>query len=403
MSYKGEVSANEITPLQLPPLIDQLKNAYKSYIALLGTIENFNSRSDGISTDTLVKNLIHHLQSIQTMTGGAITYEKTDAPLKTQLFEGNPLPTDKIPETNNVLIVGAGPNGLYLAILLKAGNPELNVNVLENRVDLEGRRSLTREQYLDLKALCRNDLFIEVNKVSSRIAELLEVVDSNRFCATRPGLDPFYLIPVGPGGTGIETNLLEYILANRAQGLGVNIFHDKEPGNFYPKYTNSGTLAVFDATGGRLYKDMSGFIYLRKEDTSKIKPKNSWKIQELRNRGSFDVFRGYLPLDNAFRMINDIPYVAVGDTTLKTDYKNGRGIEFNWFLILRYALTFTYFYQRELASAAAGGGGGGLTGGRRRRTRKTALPLKYVALLKKSSRTRRRRRRRQLNGIHLMR
>jgi len=280
--------------------------------------------------------------------GGAITYILGDESIL-KPFMGNPFPADGIPDRDNVIILGGGPNGLFLATILKAAMPDLIVSVVENRVDDAGARLLTRTGKIHLpdsvSALTRlsDKVFGEfisiINTVAPGIGDIIMAKNQYKLYLSFNGLF---------NSSEIKTNQVELHYAVLAQSLGVNIFHDKNSISNVGKYINSKTLCFFDATGGRfrpLQPIWDKFIII---DEAKSRAEAAGEFRkltgELRYRESiglvkpFTVYEGYLPPELAVNDERGIPYVAIGDTAIRTNYKNGAGLYFNCFLSTFYAI-----------------------------------------------------------------
>ncbi len=318
------------------------------------------------------------------MTGGAITYSRPE--LKNLEFEGEPFAG--VPEEDNILIAGAGPNGLYMAAMLrqalpKKKFPKLHINVVESRVSPEGRRKITRSQEIGLAThyLKEPAILEEIEEISEDLYETLHDFKESAPRVFESTLDFAQAIKVNDemlqkfSSSGSErfmkhrtyrTNVLEYELAHYAQSLGVNIYHDasvRDPATLISKYTNAQTLVLFDATGGRLFgfDPSKGF--------KKIRTSEPFQQQIFANAlahvGSFDVYEGFLPPEDSVKMLGELLYVAIGDTTFRVDYFFGRGIAISWSLSFFYALQFTKYYK--IYSTVVGGGK------RRRQTRRQKL------------------------------
>ena len=304
------------------------------------------------------KLLEEFVKFIETSGGNKVTYN-LDAgdTLESKYFKGNDFPAEGIPDTENVLILGAGPNGSYMATSLKAAMPDLNVNVIESRVTDDGLRNLTRHGTIEIKEGAKTSILF------SRLQSQSEIKLREKILSNIPGFfelfnfdeDKYpeyagkflYLFLVPPiMGIFFNINSLEQTLAEIGQYLGVNIFHEKAYD--IRKYTNSKTLCIFDATGGR-FRRLDDFwknekLVLSKhfaedtEETLAKKPQLSVLLDRLKRGESLNMYEGFLPVELSINQQDDIPYVAIGETTLRTNYLNGMGLTFNSFLSLNYIL-----------------------------------------------------------------
>lgn len=292
--------------------------------------------------------------------GGLVTYKLNAGDLlETKKFSGNIFPEGGIPLTENVLILGAGPNGVYMATILKAAMPDLNVNIIENRVSEDNLRQLTRHGFLTIK-----DLFLKLPLNEKTLGysdpELIKNINElNDIIRTFPSLQYLFENFISPKNENylnlinfdiVQISFFEYYFAELAQYLGISIFHEKEFD--IRKYTNDRTLCIFDATGGRFrrvdeYWDrwrLNNDHVLNSLRTEK-KEKNESVLSILHDRiergETVNLYEGFLPVEFSINTERDIPYISIGDTTIRTNYMNSSGMNFNCFLSVNYVLLLT--------------------------------------------------------------
>ena len=104
-----------------------LMNVFINYLKLIEIKNNFDIC---YLFYYIVKFLKPTINKDTTQFGGTVTYE--NPPSAEEKYKGNDVSSEI---RQNVIIVGAGPNGLYMAISLKKMAPDLQVVVLENRID----------------------------------------------------------------------------------------------------------------------------------------------------------------------------------------------------------------------------------------------------------------------------
>ena len=257
---------------------------------------------DKNNTSDLFYYMIYNLLN-PTQTGGTITYNKEL--YKNGKFPGNEYVKDT---QDNIIIVGGGPTGLYMAILLKKINPQLKVVILERRIDTENLRSLTRSNTISLKtnlnlgfskytpSLSENitkanvDFFINGLKLFITDSKL-NLIDSK--------LNLIFFDEDLKENNSIQIKELEYKFANYAQELGVLIVHTVKS---YKEFVTDETKVIFDATGGHMenisynfYVDISQTI----GDGINLNPLNFFK---------------------------SVPIVSIGDSLYRGNYKTGYGL-----------------------------------------------------------------------------
>lgn len=187
--------------------------------------------------------------------GGDITYkvvnpEINSESLKEYRFKPNSSSIDN--STPNIIIIGGGPVGLYMSILLQKLYGEImKIYVLEKQRGGTDERSLERGQVLILGTLNTTIKPDEINtfksNIPNNIEELLLKKEKNEFSFSFLNIilnEEINLMPI---------NILEYKLANYAQTIGVNILHtvDTITMDNIHTYQNRNTKFIFDAVGGR--------------------------------------------------------------------------------------------------------------------------------------------------------
>jgi hypothetical protein len=238
----------------------------------------------------------------------------------------------------NILIVGAGPVGLYLAGILKMCAPHLDVNLLEVRV-ADGERTLSRNKRIEvMMSKMPNNLFA-VYKMSELLLNFCPTL-LNLFMSISTKTDKPILNLLGHVYTEhkwVAINFLEYKLAKFAQEQGVVIYHDSaaSAGRQYIEehYMNSKTLIMFDSTGGKLVKHPAQFSVVRadqgKSRLLKSRLLESYDVPEGEaESASFDVYEGYLRPEQAIHRLYGYTYIAIGDSFMKTDYRGGAAVSY---------------------------------------------------------------------------
>ena len=248
-----------------------------------------------------------------------------------------PTPRKAMKERPNVCIVGAGPVGLYMSVLLKHLAPSLDIVVVEKRATTEGARQLTRDKelYIPGAFLSRTRLFPSFPDPAADVATIEDAL--TRLCSplyellhTDGGLHLFaFLDRLWPAGItketvtkGIRINRLEHELAKAAQAKGVRIYHDNKITDLesvVSAYTNKDTLAVFDATGGRLVPVEFPLV-------ATYVPPSTLPAKKLdaehRAERRVPIYEGHLDPEVAVSRIpgrSNLLYVPIGDTFMKVD------------------------------------------------------------------------------------
>jgi hypothetical protein len=266
---------------------------------------------------------------------------------------------------DNILIVGAGPIGLYLAGLLKICAPHIEINIIEKRVSDDKQRALTRIGKLVLRSAYVYNTFYALDKMNELFSKACPILQELLI-----GIDPesknaslillnnirseIFTLTSGTEQT-YSINRVELLLANFAQRCGVNIYHDNKINSIEyieSNYVNKNTKYVFDATGGRLIKSRE--INAQFHNTRTV-PRN---FDEILNRkreegivGDFIVKEGYLTPEQAVYRRNGYIYAAIGETFIKTDYKESKSIVFGAAMSIGLVL----LVLRELLDSKKGG------------------------------------------------
>ena len=365
-------------------LIDEFTKWYTQFI---NTLKKKADSSPNRKTFTQGENYgVNHLQKVEILVlaafneffraqrGGAVTYSLEEGEDLTKGFEGNEF--KGLSPKDNILILGGGPNGLYMGLMLRRALPQIEVNILENRV-IGNKRTLTREGVVRVYGgiISSREPAKTFREIITDISpELLLFLVGNQnilnYFAILSILNPTAYKPnVLHDYTEIKTNTLEFFYANAVQQLGANIYHDSDPANI-KKYINSNTLCVFDATGGRFRKVIkpSGRSYWNNfsvGNVSRVYNNTSMPfLGPMRNRvvrnsedktkTNFSIYEGYLSPDLSINKIGETPYVAIGDTTLRTDYRKGLGLFLNSTLIITYVLLLKRLYNGLQPAVATG-------------------------------------------------
>jgi hypothetical protein len=379
-------------------LVKELRLTYESFInVILKETPGIVGFSRTIKTDDLIKGFLQRTlekngnNTLKYKTIGGGTYnipegqnirflQNPDTKFKGNIFE-------KINDKPNICIMGAGPNGLFMAIILHYAlkQYDIDIHIVETRIDEEGNRKLERTQQLVNKTpiivsepaekifskLIENivpELYSKVFYVRKKDGidipqlDFMAIIPEYREFINNPrpnNIKPEFIVDVTPSFRTrlIQTRVVEFGLAREAQKLGIKIYHESEPAIknsnslLISKYTNASTLILCDSTGGRLFKELENF-----KEVTTITPNNSYYNEsissELRYRGTFKVFEGFLNPDKAIRPLSDsLLYIAVGDTTFRSDFRASKGLMLNWLLELMYMITISNFFKNNTNSS----------------------------------------------------
>jgi hypothetical protein len=240
-----------------------------------------------------------------------------------------PNPYKELRARPNVCIVGAGPVGLYMAVLLKHLMPSLTVNVVEKRATESGHRSLARDKelYIPSAFISRTRVFPTWPDPGPDVAVIEEAMI--RLCPSLAALlsveGGFHLLgflPIyKPEKKEIRINRLELELAKVAQKMGVRIYHDNgitDLASIESRYTNEFTLVVFDATGGRLIP--TSFPKINTYTPAAVVPDKKLNTEH-RTERVVPIYEGHLDPETAIRSLTSSLYAPIGDTFMKVDFR----------------------------------------------------------------------------------
>jgi hypothetical protein len=262
----------------------------------------------------------------------------------------------------NVCIVGAGPVGVYMAILLKHLMPSLTVNVIEKRATESGHRSLIRDKelYIPSAFISRTRVFPTWPDPGPDVAVIEEAL--TRLCPSLASLlrveGGFHLLgflpSYAPTRRDIRINRLELELAKVAQKKGVRIYHDNgitDLASIESRYTNEYTLVVFDATGGRLIP--VEFPKINTYTPPAVVPDKKLNTEH-RTERVVPIYEGHLDPRSALRVLVSSLYAPIGDTFMKVDFRAASpGTVNGMILCVGMALAFMDAFSPKLSSKSS--------------------------------------------------
>jgi hypothetical protein len=402
MDYKDKYIKYKIKYLQLKNKNNMIGGNYEEFINNVIKIFNYITIKNDEARDYIpIQNIFEYKQiSI----GGYVTYNIdkniniNSEIMKTYKFPPNIGIVDC--SKPNIIIIGGGPVGLYMSILLKYLYRDMNIYVLEKRHDKLLKRNLTRSQVLLLSKLTLKGNWIFYKQfidlgIYSLITE--EEYYNNLFSFVPDIFKSLFINNqtkcfsfinfLDEDITTIPINILEYKLAKYAQTIGVNIFHTEEiTMKNLQNYVNINTKIILDATGGHLRRFFDAtekpiFFYYQKisetlfysysgyniisteinkeyifiddnniiirsdygdiyytstnftdNEEKVIKNKDGKNIEiTLKNKSEpFQIITGNLAPNEAVTKINDIPLISIGDSYMKTNFKNGCGLYYGF-------------------------------------------------------------------------
>jgi hypothetical protein len=323
--------------------------------------------------------------------GGEITYNIPNEPITSQSlskieFEYNKDVNNS--NNDNVIILGGGPIGLYMAILLKTFIPKMDVRIFEKRSSNNNKRKLERTNVIMTSFVLQQ--FMNGNNVLKKLLENIHL--NNAFDLNK---DDFYYLPNimhnnFKSSGNYPINILELYLSNAAQSIGVLIVqNDVNNQKELETHINEKTLSVFDATGGRLIffkpdwtiknprvricsyitgeksnlkknidnqRISKNFYYLESDYDfyySKCYENNYQTIdiddivnnKENIKTGNFEFSVKGFNKNNKMLLKNNTPLFSIGDSIRSVDFTTGTGFNIGILHSLIYALLFKKFHN----------------------------------------------------------
>jgi hypothetical protein len=301
---------------------------------------------------------------------------------------------NKISNTYNVLVIGGGPIGLFNAIILKTYMPELDIKIIEKR-QINGKRKLEREQIIKtgLYLSTTNTEYLNNKQFFSNLRLDYDNIHYDNIHAD----NGFILIPKKYWkypffNINISLNMLEFKLSNIAEEIGISIVQSSiEDTTFLISQITDKTLAIFDATGGRLnfnkpiwtkedapthnckyvigqqenlkpnYQGINekqgnrkflfqnslglGFYYYICDDNKEINIKEMVDNEKNVKQGDF-TFKAKGLNKNSVNEIENIPLISIGDSMHSADFTTGSGIAFGFIHCILCALLFKQQYNK---------------------------------------------------------
>jgi len=361
---------------------ERIKHIYRGFTIDLET------KRKPFSTNIFFQRWLHIHQKTTSRSLEDVTYSVQDPAsidtetIKQYQFGESPHST----ESRDFVIVGGGPVGLYMSILLKLFFPEKRILVLEKRHDAHKKRTLDRSNVVVLQKL-------HEKMDPSLVSAVVPAPFFSRFYDTNQKL--FSLVPFleNKYPMSMPINVFEYYLAHYAQTIGVIIQHTEEiTMSNIREYMDANTLAVFDATGGRMDRkpfqnayrlphkyisyaaksmvssnkpihqcfvklsetnsivlSQEGQVYYKaytgdsttssvKQDVYHIQNNQTIRIALKNPSEPFEVMSGNLTAEQAVQKVGETFILAIGDSFMKTNFQYGNGIYFGFSLAFQLAL-----------------------------------------------------------------
>lgn len=317
---------------------------------------------------------------------------------------------------HNVLIIGGGPIGLFMAILIKTYMPFLDVKIIEKR-NQEGKRKLEREQIVRLN-LCSSIENTEETNIKTFFEKIGLNYENIHDCPAGFGFIPKNHWDYNNSIIKISINILEFKLSTIAEEIGISIIQsDMQNIETLISLTTDKTLSIFDATGGRLsfnkptwtninapvrycsyitgksnnLKNINitqdvinkntyffprsigyGFYYgnCNKDQYPEIKSQNIVNEPDKIRSGQFEFTVKGLNT-NSVNEINGIPLISIGDSLRSADFTTGSGLNYGFFYCTISALLFKQQYNECFKYSK-----GGFNNKKGKKTKKKGIKIK---------------------------